>query len=86
MSSAEIWAAIDRGDLAEVMRLADPRIITEYVYPPIPMRNFDWAAYREGYDCDCDGDGYFSKDPVGHGPTEQAAIADLLTIEDERDD
>ena len=26
------------------------RIITEYVYPPIPIRSFDWSAVLEGYE------------------------------------
>jgi hypothetical protein len=48
-------------------------IITEYVHPPIPDRRFDWAAYRDGWEPGA---------PRGEGPTEQAAIADLL-IEEE---
>ncbi len=44
------------------------KIVTEFVYPPIPLRQFDWVAH---YD-----------DPEGHtgtGVTEQDAINDLLT-------
>ena len=44
------------------------KIVTEFVYPPIPLRQFDWAAH---YD---DPEGY-----VGRGATEQEAINDLLT-------
>lgn len=54
------------------------RIITEHVYPPIPIRTMDWRAVTDNYDADCDQDGYFSRDPVGYGPTEIEAIADLL--------
>ena len=43
------------------------KIVTEHVYPPIPIRRFDWAAH---YD---DPEG-----PSGWGPTEADAIADLL--------
>jgi hypothetical protein len=47
------------------------KIRTEYVFPPIPDRRFDWSAVD---DDTCDGPGY----PIGTGPTEAAAIADLL--------
>lgn len=46
------------------------KIVTEHVYPPIPMRQFDWSAV--------DGDTYDGSGPVGTGATEQEAIADLL--------
>lgn len=42
------------------------KIVTEYVYPPIPIRSFDWCAH---YD---DPEG-----PCGYGATETEAIADL---------
>jgi len=45
-----------------------PRIVTEFVYPPIPVRSFDWQAVEDGYE---------SGDPIGRGPTEAAAIIDL---------
>jgi hypothetical protein len=50
------------------------RIITENVYPPIPDRRWDWSAVRDGYE---------PGDPIGRGPTENAAIRDLLDQEDE---
>lgn len=59
-----------------------PRIITEHVYPPIPWRQFDWCAYRDGYeppDVNGEGGGGY----VGWGPTEEAAIADLLGNEED---
>lgn len=47
------------------------KITTEHVFPPIPIRSFDWSAI----DSDTyDGDG----SPVGRGATEQEAISDLL--------
>jgi hypothetical protein len=46
-------------------------IRTEHVRPPIPRRDCDWVAYD---DDTYDGPG--SK--IGVGPTEEAAIADLL--------
>jgi hypothetical protein len=50
-------------------------IETEYVHPPIPDRSMDWSATLSGYEPD---------DPIGRGPTETAAVADLLCqLEDE---
>jgi hypothetical protein len=44
-------------------------IKTSFVYPPIPVRDFDWEAYFDGYE---------PGDALGHGATEEEAIADLL--------
>ena len=44
------------------------KIITEFVYPPIPLRDWDWSATLDGYE---------PGDPIGRGPSEAAAIADL---------
>lgn len=44
-------------------------IVTSFQNPPIPTRNFDWAAYTTDYE---------GGDPIGYGPTESAAIEDLL--------
>lgn len=46
------------------------KIHTTYVYPPIPIRLFDWSAVTDDYD----GPG----SPIGHGPTEREAIAELM--------
>jgi hypothetical protein len=47
------------------------KIKTEYVHPPVPRRDWDWVAY--------DDDTYDGPDSkIGVGPTEEAAIADLL--------
>lgn len=47
------------------------KIVTTYVYPPIPIRSMDWSAVDdETYD----GEGC----PIGHGATEAEAIADLI--------
>ena len=48
------------------------KIITACVYPPIPIRQYDWNAVREDYD---------EGDPVGWGATEQEAINELLELE-----
>lgn len=53
---------------------ADQPIETEFVYPPIPARHFDWTAVRHGYE---------PGGLVGWGVTEQDAIADLLDKEAE---
>lgn len=42
---------------------------TSFWAKPIPTREFDWQATHEDYDGDS---------RVGHGPTEAAAIANLL--------
>lgn len=61
------------------------KIRTSYDCPPIPWRNFDWSAIDEDtYDVDCDEDGFFTNCPIGHGATEQEAIADLLDQIEER--
>ena len=49
-------------------------IVTHFDYPPIPNRNADWSAVLAGYD---------AGDPIGRGPTETAAVADLLEQLDE---
>lgn len=47
------------------------RIVTNFDFPPIPIRNFDWSAIDdETYD----GRGC----PVGRGATESEAVADLV--------
>lgn len=54
------------------------KIHTSHDQPPIPVRDMDWSAVTDDYDCDSDQDGFFSLSPIGHGATEQEAIADLL--------
>ena len=49
-------------------------IITNYVYPPIPTRNYDWEAYRADYN---------EGDLVGRGKTEKDAVRDLVRQEQE---
>ena len=50
------------------------RIVTHFIYPPIPNRNFDWCAYRDGEE---------EAGNYGSGPTEAAAVQDLLDREEE---
>lgn len=54
------------------------KIRTELVYPPIPMRDYDWSAVD---DQTYDGD---PSQPIGRGRTEWAAIDDLMEQMDER--
>jgi hypothetical protein len=49
-------------------------IRTEFVYPPIPLRDCDWLATFEDAD---------EAGPQGWGATREAAIADLLAITEE---
>lgn len=48
-------------------------IKTNYVYPPIPIRNYDWEAFRDDYD---------EGSIIGHGRTEKEAIDDLFDQEE----
>jgi hypothetical protein len=57
-----------RRPLPSTPRVEMPKIKTRFIHPPIPIRNFDWEATRDGYD---------KGDPIGFGRTEALAIADL---------
>ena len=46
-------------------------IQTSFVCPPIPVRDFDWQAFVDGYE---------PGDALGHGATEAEAIANLLDV------
>lgn len=74
---SELWFRHNK-TYATAPETAPMKIRTTHVYPPIPIREFDWSAVDEDtYDADCDQDGFFSKSPVGWGATEAEAIADL---------
>jgi hypothetical protein len=47
-------------------------IIVSPNFPPIPVRSFDYAAYRRSYE---------GGDPIGYGETPEAAVADLRVQE-----
>jgi len=49
-----------------------PKIITHYWMKPIPPRQFDWSAWRDGDEPNDDG-----QMNIGYGATEEEAIADL---------
>lgn len=44
------------------------KVITDCIFPPIPNRNYDWAAHWDGDE---------ETGPFGYGPTEAEAIKDL---------
>jgi hypothetical protein len=45
------------------------KIVTENIYPPIPIRIFDWVAYFEGQE---------KEGLRGYGATKDEAIKDLM--------
>jgi hypothetical protein len=49
--------------------VSHPKIRTSHVFPPIPQRQFDYAAVFDGYE---------PGDSIGYGRDEQEAIDDLL--------
>jgi hypothetical protein len=55
------------------MERKSPKIRTEHVYPPIPIRTMDWQAVYDN-DEPNDAGGMAS----GHGRTEAEAIRDLM--------
>lgn len=52
------------------MTRSSPKIITDHVYPPIPIRTMDWLAYYDGEEDE--------QMAHGTGATEDEAIKDLL--------
>lgn len=53
------------------------KIVTSYIFPPIPLRNTDWLAHYEGEE---------EKQQYGYGKTAAEAIADLQEMYPEDDD
>lgn len=55
------------------------KIHTSHDRPPIPSREVDWSAVTDDYEAWTDDEGHWTTThPAGFGPTEEAAIADLL--------
>lgn len=50
------------------------KIVTALEYPPIPLRQYDWVAFRDGYE---------ELGKYGYGRTEEDAIQALLADEAE---
>lgn len=44
------------------------RILTEAVFPPIPLQHYNWRAWRDGNE---------ESGPFGYGATKQEAIDNL---------
>jgi hypothetical protein len=57
-------------------------IHTRFVYPPIPIRTYDWSAVLDDYDGAPDAGPQYE----GTGRTEEDAIKDLLDQLEERDE
>jgi len=45
------------------------KISLDYIFPPIPIRRFDWCAYLEDHQ---------EGDPMGWGKTRYEAVIDLM--------
>lgn len=54
-----------------------PKIKTSHIFPPIPIRSFDWCAWRDGEE---------ERGVYGYGYTENGAVMDLLDIEAEAEE
>jgi hypothetical protein len=52
-------------------------VVTVHVYPPIPIRSFDWMAYEAAWDGDPEtAHGY----AIAYGATEAEAVAEVRAI------
>lgn len=60
--------------------IAGRKIETQFIFPPIPVRNMDWQATFDDYDYADDDQSH----SIGHGISEAAAIEDLIQIEASR--
>ena len=49
----------------------DPKIVTKFDPPPVPVRWWDWEATLDNYDPE-------NNDPRGFGCTEAEAVANLI--------
>lgn len=52
-------------------------IHTEHIYPPIPLRHFDWMAWRGDYEPGV---------TTGYGATREQAVQELLERESMQED
>jgi len=67
--------------VSEPVYIKGEKVVTNYWMKPIPTNKFDWSAVLDGYDGAPDA-GF---QPVGHGATEEEAIADLRDQIEEHD-
>lgn len=56
------------------------KIITSHDMPPIPVRDMDWSAHTDNYEASYEEGHWMSNEPIGHGPTEVAAVNNLLEL------
>jgi len=64
----------DTQEVADRIKAANRgKVIISFVYPPIPLRQFDWCAYFDNDEPDDDGHML-----CGYGKTERDALMDLL--------
>lgn len=76
----DMRAALEAALAARETRDRDyPKIVTRFIGPSIPIRDFDWSAITDNYDGAPDAGRQF----IGHGRTEEEAIADLKEQLDE---
>ena len=58
---------------SQIKKTKMKKIITSNECPPIPIREYDWSAFRQDWDL---------YEPIGYGRTEQEAIDDLIEQEE----
>lgn len=70
------WMKRDQRErmLADAQAKVGEKVRTNYDYPPIPIRSFDWHAVLDNYDGAPDA----GRQYMGHGATEEEAVADLV--------
>jgi hypothetical protein len=56
--------------LNAALAMVERKVVTSHVYPPIPIRDYDWSAHFDDVGADCS--------PHGWGRTEAEAKQDLL--------
>jgi hypothetical protein len=74
MCEPQLKSLVGASPCKKVERMGNRVIRISHVYPPIPCRDFDWCAFRDGEE---EGGNY------GWGSTEAIAIVNLLELEEE---
>lgn len=64
----------ERPSVMDKLFVQKKKIVTSYVNPPIPVRDFDWCAHYDGEE---------EKGGYGYGATEQEAAKDFLANQDD---
>ena len=55
--------------MSDIVKVGYLNVRVDCVFPPIPLRQFDYSACRDGHE---------EEGPYGHGETQQAAIDELI--------